>query len=77
MLLVVRWYLTSSFFASLCALGKEAGSLTVGARWFELSAAVPRSFPSAVARGPSQVLLVVKLLGTPEKKKYIFIHFLV
>ncbi|CAK9035332.1 unnamed protein product [Durusdinium trenchii] len=43
--------------------GKEAGSLTVGARWFELSAAVPRSFPSAVARGPSQVLLVVKLLG--------------
>lgn len=43
--------------------GKAAGTLTISCRWFELSSQAPRSFPSAVARGPSQLLLVVKLSG--------------
>ena len=44
--------------------GKAAGTLTISCRWFELSSQAPRSFPSPVARGPSQLLLVVKLNGT-------------
>ena len=43
--------------------GKPAGELKLSCRWFELSPHVPRSFPSAVARGPSQLLLVVKIQG--------------
>ena len=50
-------------FASILLAGKPAGELKLSCRWFELSPHVPRSFPSAVARGPSQLLLVVKIQG--------------
>eukprot|EP00434_Breviolum_minutum_P008242 symbB.v1.2.007271.t1/scaffold442.1/size205228/9 len=51
--------------------GKPAGELKLSCRWFELSPHVPRSFPSAVARGPSQLLLVVKIQGIVDlPRKY-------
>mmetsp|Transcript_46996 Transcript_46996/g.105574 ORF Transcript_46996/g.105574 Transcript_46996/m.105574 type:complete len:568 (+) Transcript_46996:38-1741(+) len=49
--------------------GKPAGSLQISSRWFELSSSPPSSIPSAVAMGPSQLVLAVKLLGMSDLPK--------
>ena len=58
------------FVLPLTHQGASAGSLMVSARWFELSSRPPKSLDGAIARGPSQLLLVVKLLGEASLKRH-------
>jgi len=45
------------------SMGKQAGTLSISTRWFVLSDSVPLSgIHAAVARGPSQLLLSVKVV---------------
>ncbi|CAJ1351060.1 unnamed protein product, partial [Effrenium voratum] len=46
-----------------------AGSLGVSARWLGVASRPPKAISSAVARGPSQLVLAVKLLGVTDLPK--------
>jgi len=54
---------------SLNLEGRPAGTLQISSRWFELSPSAPPDIPAAVARGPSQLVLAVKLLGITDLPK--------
>ncbi|CAJ1439227.1 unnamed protein product, partial [Effrenium voratum] len=49
--------------------GEGAGSLGVSARWLGVASRPPKAISSAVARGPSQLVLAVKLLGVTDLPK--------